>query len=137
MLKKPTMKTLVKLSAMVILLFLAACKKESKPVANATLPGKWQTGVQTTDGTGMPVRITPPTPGYLQFNADGTLEGTVLNNYESYIIKDNATLVFTADDHTTTQNYRYTITGNELRLVPDGPIYCFDSGCGYSFTKAN
>ena len=131
------MKTLIKLSAMALLLFLAACKKESKPVINATLSGKWQARVQTTDGTGMPVRITPPTPGYLQFNANGTLEGTVLDNYESYVIKDNLTLVFTADDHTTTQNYLYTITGNELTLVPDGPIRCIDGGCGYYFTKAN
>ncbi|MEO7214879.1 lipocalin family protein [Mucilaginibacter sp.] len=131
------MKTLIKLSAMAILLFLAACKKESKPAINATLSGKWQAEVQTTDGTGMPVRITPPTPGYLQFNADGTLDGTVLDNYESYVIKDSATLVFTADDHTTTQNYRYTINGDELNLVPDGPIRCFDAGCGYYFTKAN
>ncbi|RWY47966.1 lipocalin family protein [Mucilaginibacter gilvus] len=131
------MKTIVKLTAVALILLIAACGKESKFLVNTSLQGKWKlsaTYADPGDGSGKYLPVSASNTEYVQFKTDGTLAGTAFVNYESYAEKDSVTLIFTATDHITKQNFRYSIKGNELTMSPAGPIMCIE-GCGERFTK--
>ncbi|RFZ85844.1 hypothetical protein DYU05_09720 [Mucilaginibacter terrenus] len=140
------MKTLVKLTACLLIVLLAACTKE-KVEADKPLAGTWQLNAAYTDpgdGSGKYVPVSNPGNNKLTFKSDGKLEVSGLNNsdnfllyfsaYSTYTVKDSTTLVFKKQTGTDSQNFIYKIEGDMLTLSPAGPLMCIE-GCGVRFIK--
>lgn len=143
------MKTLYKVVLFGIILFSAACSKESRFLVNTSLTGKWQlnaTYMDPGDGSGTYRPVANPGNNSINLKENGAIEVTGLNaqdnfllyfsQYKSYATKDSTTLVFKKQGDTTAQKFIYKIEGDKLTLLPAGPIMCFE-GCGVRFQKVN
>jgi hypothetical protein len=141
------MKTLAKLAALAIILFMVACTKESKFLVNTSLQGKWKLSAiysDPGDGSGTYHSVATTGEHSITLKSDGTLEVTGLNNadnflqyfsqYKSYTQRDSTTLVFKTQAGITTQTFIYKIEGDKLTLMPAGPVMCIE-GCGTRFEK--
>lgn len=129
------MKTLPKTLILIAILttMFCACKKDNS--GGDSLTGKWKM-VQSKVGIAGPgqwVTVPDDKSTYVQFDANGKLEGTAFVGYTTYTVKDSVTLVFTKPDNTV-ENYRYSISNELLDLSPAGPILCTE-GCTYRFGR--
>ena len=140
------MKTLIKLSACITIVLLAACTKKQE-VVNTSLTGNWKleaTYMDPGDGSGKYVTASNPNNSGINLKANGAIEVKGLNDpgqfllyfsqYENYTIKDSTTLIFKKKADATTQNFMYKIEGDKLSLSPAGPLMCIE-GCGVRFKK--
>jgi len=128
---KTLTKTLILFTALITM--FCACKKENSSATSLT--GRWKL-VQSKVGTGGPgqwVTVPAEQSTYVQFDANGKLQGTAFAGYTSYAVKDSVTLVFSKDDNTK-ENYAYSINNGLLDVSPVGPIFCTE-GCIYRFSK--
>lgn len=102
------------------------------------LQGKWKITASYIS-IGPPGKWTPtPTKknyDYVQFNENGSLEGTLFTDYKTYLVKDSTTLTFFKIDKTI-ENYSYILKDGTLTLSPAGPVYCIE-GCADRFVKVN
>ena len=123
---------------LLIPVFLApGCTKSAVGVNPSRLQGKWKlTQSYSSDGS---AALWQPVPqkadyDYVQFDANGHLEGTVYTAYQNYAVTDSVTLTFSKVD--TLEHYHYTLQAGTLTLSPSGPVFCFE-GCGNRFIKVS
>lgn len=128
------MKIAIKLFSLVVLLFLASCDKDETKFDSNTLTGKWQLSESySSGGSGKEDWKPVKTQLVVQFKEDGSLAGNAFEEYISYVIKNETTVVLIRADKTE-QNYIYALKDGKLTMSPAGPIYCIE-GCGSRYFK--
>jgi len=129
------MKTLTRLTFVLILIVLAACKKED---SGSSIIGKWRLTANLADpgngsGKWMPVEKKGFYFDYVKFDNNGLLESTIFADYITYKLKGSDTVTFTTKDNTI-QNYHYSIKSDTMVMSPAGPIRCIEA-CGMKFAR--
>jgi hypothetical protein len=118
-----------------IILFVAACKKDT----NSTVPltGKWKllASYISPGGPGVWTNVPAGDNRYIYFYGNGKLQSNMFWEFTKYSIKDSTTLIFTKIDNTI-ENYSYRIRHDSLTMSPAGPIFCIE-GCATKFIKAS
>jgi len=135
LLKNEIMKTLTRVTFVLILIILAACKKEN---SGSGIIGKWRLTAAFADpGNGRGVWVAIEKKGfyfdYVKFHSNGSLESTIFTDYVTYKLKGSDTVTFSMKDNTI-QHYQYTIKNDTMVMSPAGPIMCIE-GCGMMFAR--
>lgn len=71
---------------------------------------------------------------YVDFNANGIIDGSAFPDFKFYTIKDNVTINMPKLDKTTYENYQCNFKGDTLSMSPAGPVFCIE-GCTIKLVK--
>jgi len=127
------MKTLTRLTFVLILIVLSACKKED---SGSSITGKWRLTANLADPGNGNVKWIPVQNGiynYVKFDINGQVEGTVFTDYITFKLKGSDTVTFASKENTL-QNYQYVIKSDTMVMSPAGPIRCIEA-CGIKFAR--
>jgi hypothetical protein len=133
------MRKSVQLLLFVLVFFVAACDKDNLQTTDNTLTGKWklsETLADPGDGSGEWTPVAKKTPyDYIEFKENGNFTGTawILNEYKSYMLKDDITIQFSIDEDRK-QEFRYSIINGVLSMSPSYPSFCIEP-CGARYVK--
>jgi len=129
------------LSALIVV-SIAACKKgeltgltkRPSAVINTSLPGKWKVSGNWLSSGGPMYFVPANGSDHVQFNADGTMDGSAFPQFKNYAFKDTITIRMTSANGATYEDYFYKIKGDTLTLGMAGPIICIE-GCAVQLVK--
>ena len=131
------MKYLTHLLFIAVILSASACNKNSispRLKTDANLPGKWKVAGNMISSGGPMYFVPVDSKDYVNFNTDGSMDGSAFPGFIFYAIKDTLKISMAKANMVTHRDYYYKIKSDSLILSPVGPPFCIE-GCAIVLVK--